>query len=279
MKDTVVLGSNGQLGSAFRSEIDAVGLDVPDVDFLDIPRLISTLDEIRPRTLINCAAYTSVDAAESDADKADAINHMAVGALAEYCSANGIRFVSYSTDYVFDGTKTGPYLESDPVNPQNVYGKTKAAGESACLAANPDSLLVRTSWLISSTHPNFVKTMLGLGSKGTRLKVVNDQRGQATVASDLAAATIRALDQEFSGILHLSNPGPLTWFQLAKMAFELAGLDSTVLTPCTTEEFPRPAPRPANSVLGSERITHDHPVALPPIKDSLPRVVGGLIGH
>ncbi len=274
----VITGSTGQLGTAFRR------MQLPDVRFVDrseaeftrpdkVARLIV---DLRPEVVVNCAAYVAVDAAETDEETANLVNHKSVEAAARACQEIGARFVTYSTDYVFDGTKATPYLESDLRNPINAYGRTKAAGEVACLAESPDALVIRTSWVLSSTHPNFVRTMLELGLQGKPLRVVDDQRGQATLADDLARSTLIALERETTGILHLSNPGPLTWYELARRCFKLAGMDTGLLTPCSTEEFPRPALRPANSVLWSERLEENDPMQLPSIEEALRRLIGEL---
>lgn len=275
----VITGSNGQLGTAFRRMglVDAEYLDRSAADLTHPDRVANAIRGRSPEIVVNCAAYTAVDAAEADEETADLVNHLSVAAMARVCREIGAQFVTYSTDYVFDGTKLGPYVESDPPRPINVYGRTKAAGEVACFDENPDSLVIRTSWVISSTHPNFVRTMLDLGSAGKPTRVVDDQLGQATVADDLARATMMALDRGLLGILHLSNPGPLTWYQLALRTFRLAGMDAGLLSPCTTDEFPRPARRPANSILGSECLEPDDPLNLPPIEVSLPRVVDELL--
>lgn len=275
----VITGSNGQLGTAFR-RMQPAGARFLDRSVADLTRpgeVARIILDLEPEVVINCAAYTAVDKAETDEETADLVNHRAVEEMARTCHKTGARFVTYSTDYVFDGSKIAPYVESDRRQPVNAYGRTKAAGEIACLEGNPDALVIRTSWVISGTHPNFVRTMLDLGSAGRSLRVVDDQRGQATIADDLARATMAALERQMTGILHLSNPGPLTWYQLAFRAFELAGLDTELLSPCTTDEFPRPARRPVNSVLVSERLKPDDPLNLPPIELSLLRVVDELL--
>lgn len=272
----ILFGANGQLGAAF---VKALGKDVwvPERVSADLARPESVRDLIltrRPTTVINCAAYTSVDAAETNEAVAAVINHEAVAVMAEATRDCGAKLVTFSTDYVFDGEKPGPYVESDQTRPLNAYGRTKAAGERACLTTQPEALVIRTSWLISATHPNFVRGLLERGARGTPTSVVDDQIGHATVVDDLARSTLAAMDRRMRGILHLSNPGPVTWYGLACKAFTLAGLDTELLTPCTTAEYPRPAPRPRNSVLESERISPSDPVRLPPLDESLHRLIG-----
>jgi dTDP-4-dehydrorhamnose reductase len=271
----VVFGASGQLGTAI---VDALGNDVfaPDRMTVDLRRPQEVRDLIlthRPETVINCAAYSAVDEAESDEPTAAIVNHEAVAVMAEASRDSNARFVTFSTDYVFDGEKPGPYVESDETSPLNAYGRTKAAGERASLRFHPEALVIRTSWLVSPTHPNFVRRMLELAAGGTPVSVVDDQVGQATVVDDLARSTLAAMDRRMRGILHLSNPGPVTWYGLANRALTLAGLDTTLLTPCATDEYPRRARRPRNSVLESERLSPSDPVRLPPLDESLPRLI------
>lgn len=270
-----VTGATGQLGSAFvRSSSQFTGLTRADLDLARPGELRKALDRLRCDTLINCAAYTAVDQAESDEPSAHATNAQSVQVMAEWAAEQSVRFVTYSTDYVFDGTKKGPYVESDLPNPQSAYGRTKLLGEQMAAAANPDSLIIRTSWVISGTHPNFVSTILRLVREKS-IKVVDDQHGSPTVANDLAAHTLRLLDASASGLIHATNQGATTWFELARTAAELAGLDPNRISPCTTAEFPRPAPRPANSQLATERSRDVTP--MPDWTESLPDVVRGIL--
>lgn len=261
----LIIGSSGQVGTALAAQLgaDAVGLTRSHLDLTEFQAIEAAVTSQAPRAVINCAAFTAVDRAESESELAAQINYQAVAEMARVTSDLGIPFVTYSTDYVFDGTATEPYVESDPTNPQSVYGQTKLLGEQAALAAHPGALIIRTSWVISRTHDNFVSTMLRLAA-GNGAKVVDDQWGRPTSADDLATATLDALDAGLSGILHLSNTGePTTWFRLARTAARLAGLDETKLEACTTGEFPRPAPRPAWSVLGSATAVQGAPLLQP----------------
>ena len=275
-----VLGAGGQLGTAF---VDLLGDAARAVtrSELDLENLGSISDWVsanRPEVVINCAAYTGVDAAESEEELAGRVNALAVGELASACAAEGSRFVTFSTDYIFDGTKDGPYVESDRPNPLSVYGRTKAEGERLGLEANPHTLVVRSSWVVSGTHPNFVATMLDLIRKGT-VDVVDDQRGHPTVAADLAPAVMDAVDSEVTGILHLANDGVTTWCGLATDTARLAGLDPNRVRPISSEQFSRPAPRPRNSVLESERRDQLGIGSLPHYLESLPAVVESLIAR
>ncbi len=252
----VVTGASGQLGTAFRQLLgsqDIRYLDEDELDFENLEAIPQALAAINPSLVINCAAYTAVDAAEENEALARTVNATAVGELAYASAELGAQFVTFSTDYVFDGTKTGGYVESDRTGPMSVYGRTKLEGERLARAAHADSLIVRTSWLLSGTHANFASTMLKLISRGP-VKVVDDQRGRPTLADDLARVTLDAVNHGVSGVLHLANEGPTTWYDLARDIAAIANLDVDRVTPCSTDEFPRPAPRPANSVLDSERI-------------------------
>ncbi len=273
MRRIAVTGATGQLGTAFARLLpDATLLTRADLDLTDLDRIGLTLDRIQPDTLINCAAYTAVDAAEDDETTAYTVNATAVEAMAAWCGDHDARFVTFSTDYVFDGTATRPYVETDPTNPINAYGRTKAAGEHLAMAANPHSLIVRTSWVISATHHNFITAILERASQGP-LEVVDDQQGRPTVADDLAAGALRALDADATGILHLTNQGTTTWYRLARKAVELAGLNPDLVQPTTSNRFPRPAPRPHWSVLGSERLDSLGLDPLPAWQESLSQVV------
>ena len=276
MGDIVVTGASGQLGTAFRSYLaDALFLTRSDLDLAEPSSIRATIERLDPAAIVNCAAYTAVDAAEENVQVALKVNGHAVSELAASAHRAGIPFVTYSTDYVFDGSGSRPYVESDPTAPINAYGETKLVGEQAALAY-PGSLVIRTSWVISGTHPNFVATMLRLAPQRT-LRVVDDQWGCPTVASDLAATTVRAVEAGATGLLHLTNQGPTTWFELARTALELGGLDPTRIEPCTTDEYPTPARRPAFSVLGSERLEALGLSPLPHWRDSLTGVIAALL--
>jgi dTDP-4-dehydrorhamnose reductase len=194
--------------------------------------------------VINCAAWTDVDGAEQHEDEALRINRDGARNVAEAAG----RVVYVSTDYVFDGTKREPYLPSDPVNPLSAYGRTKLAGERATAEANPRHFIVRTSWLFGRGGRNFVETMLQLGSERESLRVVDDQIGCPTYTGHLARAIGALVEGEDYGIHHRAGGGHCSWYEFAREIMRRAGLDCDV-EPCTTEEFPRPAPRPANSVL------------------------------
>ena len=213
---------------------------------LDVTDAAAVRDALGPDDLaINCAAWTDVDGAEEHEDEALRINGDGARNVAE--AAGMVLYVS--TDYVFDGTKREPYVESDPVNPLSAYGRTKLAGERATAEANARHFIARTSWLFGPGGKNFVETMLGLGPE---VRVVDDQIGSPTFTGHLADALVALARTEDFGVHHLAASGSCSWFEFARAIFDQAGMDVDV-HPCTTDEFPRPAPRPANSVLLSER--------------------------
>ena len=240
-------GAGGMLGQdVVREQPDALALTRADLDVTDAEAVRAAIG--REDTVINCAAWTDVDGAEEHPDEALRVNRDGARNVAE--AAGTVVYVS--SDYVFDGTKEEPYVESDPVRPISEYGRSKAEGEAATLAANPRSHIVRTSWLFGIGGGNFVATMLRLGAERDSVRVVDDQVGQPTYTGHLAESLVRIVETGDYGIHHRSGYGRCSWYELARFVFEKAGIDCEV-EPCTTAEFPRPAPRPAFSVLGTER--------------------------
>ena len=249
----LLTGGSGQLGAAFRSLLPEA--NAPDRAALDLARpgdLEAVVDRLQPTAIVNCAAYTAVDAAEADEQTAEKVNGTSVGVLARQAARLGIPFVTFSTDYVFDGSAASPYVESSVPHPINAYGRSKLLGEQAALAAHAGALVVRTSWLFSATHRNFVSTILGLAAT-RHVDVVADQIGCPTYAPDLAATTLQAMERGVSGLLHITNSGTASWFNLARTACELAGVDPERVRPITTEQHPTKARRPRYTPLGSER--------------------------
>jgi dTDP-4-dehydrorhamnose reductase len=272
----LITGGTGQLGTAMRRLVPDADFPVrTELDLSDPAGVAAYLERTRPDAIVNCAAYTAVDRAEEEEDLATVVNGLSVGTMARYAAAAAIPFVTFSTDYVFDGTATEPYLESHPTDPINAYGRSKLIGEQAALEAHEGALVIRTSWVISGTHPNFVATMLRLAAERDTLSVVADRRGCPTCVEDLAPAALSALRSGASGLLHLTNSGETTWHELASTAIAEAGLEATV-TPITTDEYPTPAKRPAYSVLGSERRDHLGLAPLPDWRETLPKVVAAL---
>ena len=250
----LITGASGQLGTAYRRNLgdSARFLDRSQLD-VSGGMVDSTIRRLKPSVVINCAAYTAVDRAEAEETLASAVNGAAVGTMAKACAEVGARFVTYSTDYVFDGTKSSAYVESDTTAPINAYGRSKRLGERLALEANVESLVVRTSWLMSGTHRNFAAVMLDLILKG-EVTVVADQRGRPTLAADLVTGTLNALEAGATGVLHMANSGATTWYELAQTVASMAGLDPGRVLPCSSEEYPTAAARPLNSVLDSERL-------------------------
>jgi dTDP-4-dehydrorhamnose reductase len=272
-----VLGANGQLGSAFMRLLGDAASPITrsNLDLANPLAIEPWMDHFNPSLIINCAAYNAVDAAESDPETAHLVNATAVEALARESARHHATFVTFSTDYVFDGSKETGYVESDDPGPLSVYGMTKLEGEYLALEANPESLVIRTSWVLSETHSNFAAKMLDLIAEG-EVQVVHDQRGRPTIAEDLARATMDCLDADVTGIVHLSNQGETTWFQLAREIALLADLDPDRVTPCATRDLSLPAPRPANSVLDSERLEILGINPLPHYSESLAQIVDQL---
>lgn len=249
-----VVGAGGQLGTAFVELLgdEAIPLTRDGLDVTDDVAVRAVLTNLRPGAIINCSAYTAVDRAEDEPEQARLVNADAVRSLARVAAALSVPFLTYSTDYVFEGATSNAYVERDPTQPINVYGETKLAGERYAKVEHPAPLIIRTSWVLSGTHPNFASTMIRLARKGS-LRVVDDQRGRPTLADDLAVASMAALRSGATGILHGVNGPTVTWFDLARDCVAAAGLDPDLVAPCTTAEFPTRARRPVNSALASER--------------------------
>ena len=255
----LITGAAGMLGSDVQAAAAAAGhelvaLSRAELDVSDRDAVMAAVAGARPDALINCAAYTKVDAAESDPDAAAAVNATAPGLLAEAAAEHGAWLVHVSTDYVFDGTKTSPYVESDPTGPRSIYGSTKLLGERAIAIAAPDThTIVRSSWLFGTGGPCFPATMLRLASERDTLTVVDDQVGSPTFTGHLAPALVElATRSRLPGVLHLAASGDCSWYQFA-VEIMRATNTSVDVRPITTEQFPTPARRPAYSVLRSER--------------------------
>lgn len=277
----VVTGAYGQLGSEIKtlsSEYPEWDFLFTDVDSLDITNENAVVQFIADKNIdfvINCAAYTAVDKAESESDTARKVNALAPEILGNVTKKYGIRLIHVSTDYVFAGDACEPYVETDEVNPQGVYGQTKLDGEINVVAQNPESIIIRTAWLYSVYGNNFVKTMLRVGREKGELGVVFDQVGSPTNAADLADAVlyiIRAAENDASafvpGIYHYSNEGVASWYDFAVAVFEMAGVKCKV-NPLTSEQFPTPTKRPHYSVLNKSKIRDTFGINIPYWRDSL----------
>jgi dTDP-4-dehydrorhamnose reductase len=233
----------------------------------------SLIQQWAPQAIINTAAYTAVDKAEAEQNLANLINATAVAELARIAGANDILFITFSTDYVFNGNATSPYLTDTIIDPVNFYGTTKAKGEGLALAVNPNIIIIRTSWVFSSHGNNFVKTMIRLMKERATLNVVSDQIGRPTYAKDLAIATLKIINEvnggkKIHGVYHYANKGVTSWFEFAQQIKKNAGL-SCELIPIYTAQFPTPAKRPAYSVLDTQKIETEINIDIPSWEVSL----------
>lgn len=272
----IVTGANGQLGSELRvlsetfPEFEFHFLSRADLAIDDEAAVLSKFNEISPAYCINCAAYTAVDKAENEQEQAFRINGWSAGVLAKASGDSGAKFIHISTDYVFNGNATTPYVEDDQVEPVNLYGASKLKGEELALENNSDSIIIRTSWVYSSFGANFVKTMMRLMKDRESLGVVSDQQGTPTYAADLAIAIMQIISSGHwePGIYHYSNEGVITWFEFASAVRDLTG-STCVVNPISTAQFPTPAKRPAYSVFNKAKIKSVYRLSIPDWKYSL----------
>lgn len=289
----LMIGWQGQVARALYRESEAQGLNIralrrPDLDLSFPEDAAGTLrGAIRLRhydVIINCAAYTAVDQAEEEETLASRVNGDGPAALAAVAGDYGIPFLHLSTDYVFDGSKEGPYTEEDPVAPVNAYGRSKLAGEQKIMAANPSALIFRTAWVYSEDGQNFLKSMLRLAESRHRLGIVDDQRGRPTYAGDIAMALLEiaqhiVVKQDMkahlpSGIYHLSASGDASWYDFAIAIFEESaarGKAVPEVQPIPSEAYPTPAARPANSVLDGTKLAQEFGLVLPDWRNALSR--------
>ncbi|WP_066775838.1 dTDP-4-dehydrorhamnose reductase [Sphingomonas sp. CCH5-D11] len=289
----LVTGGNGQLGTelqrcAWPEGYEIAAIDVADLDLTDTAAIAAKVAQRPWAAVINGAAYTAVDKAESDVVTAWAVNAMAPAAFGEACAHAGIPLVQVSTDYVFAGDKAGAWEVDDPVAPLGVYGASKLGGELAVRTSGVRHAIVRTAWVVSAHGNNFVKTMLRVGAERDTLTVVDDQRGSPTAAADLAQAlmaiTLRLVEDEGAptGTFHFSNAGETSWAGFAAEIFRQAadrGGVSAKVTPITTDQYPTPARRPANSLLSHDAIRAAYGIAPRPWQDALSDILDELIGH
>ena len=274
----LILGAYGQLGCSLKdiagnySQHDFIFTDVDSLDITDFNWVDNFISEQKPDVIINCAAYTAVDKAESEQEQALLVNANVVENLAQIAQKNNIFLVHISTDYVFDGKGYRPYNENHSTAPVSVYGKTKLLGEQAIMNNPCHCAIIRTSWLYSQYGTNFVKTMLRLGKEQQQLTVVNDQIGSPTYAPDLAEAIIQiVLQKELvkqTQIYHYSNEGVTSWYDFAKAIMEMGNCPCEAL-PIPTEQYPTPAQRPFYSVLDKQKIKSQFSIAIPYWRDSL----------
>jgi dTDP-4-dehydrorhamnose reductase len=271
----LVTGAAGQLGSdvidvlrAYGEEVAAYGRN--DLDITDRVMVRATMRMVEPSIVINCAAYTAVDAAETDEDRALEINAHGPAILAEECAGTGARLLQVSTDYVFAGDASAPYDEATRPAPRSAYGRTKAAGEQAVLTSGADAFVVRTAWLYGQVGSNFVKTMARLATERETVSVVDDQIGAPTWTLHLARGLVAlGIADVPAGIWHCTNAGEASWYVFARAIFAELGLDPARVEPTTSAEFIRPAPRPAYSVLSTEKWQRAGLPELPHWRDAL----------
>lgn len=276
-KTILITGANGQLGREMRRVLDGdidfypIYTDVEELDITSANAIDACLDGNNVDYIVNCAAFTAVDAAESNVDLCTRLNTQAPALLAQAAQKHGARFIHISTDYVFDGTGCRPYREDDEVCPASVYGITKAQGEQLIMEAAPSSIIIRTAWLYSPHGKNFVKTMIELGKTRDSLRVVCDQVGTPTYALDLASVitTFIARDEWVPGIYHFSDEGAISWYDFTMAIHRLAGISSCYVLPCLTSEYPTPAKRPHYSVLDKSKIKSTLGIEIPYWEDSL----------
>lgn len=253
----LLTGPTGQVGWELAQKLAAIGevvrLDRRALDLADADAIRAKVREVRPDVIVNAAAYTAVDRAESEPDRAMAINGRAPGVFAEEAKRLGVLLIHYSTDYVFDGTKAAPYSEDDTPNPLSVYGRSKLEGERAIQASGCRHLILRTSWVYAARGQNFLLTMLRLGAERPELRVVDDQRGAPTWARDIAAATVKLISSSPNGLLHVTASGVTTWHGFASEIMRQTG-SATAIHRIRSDEYKTTARRPANSVLDSSRL-------------------------
>jgi dTDP-4-dehydrorhamnose reductase len=292
MRRILVTGRGGQLATGLEASLPAAGFEPilvgqPEFEFDRPATVVAAFDAAQPDAVVNCAAWTAVDAAEDDEAGAFRANALGPALLAELCARAGIPLIQISTDYVHDGRKGAPYLETDAPNPLSAYGRTKLAGEWAALAGNPRTIVLRTAWVFSPIGRNFVRTMLAVGAQRPDLRVVADQHGHPTAAPDLADAIAAILarvresgwHEAYRGVFHAVAEGHTTWHAFAQAIFATArpfGGPSPAVHPIATAEYPTKATRPADGRLDTTKLRATFGVELPPWQDGLARVIRAL---
>lgn len=276
----LVTGANGQLGSEikniskFYKKFQWIFTDVNEFDLSKIESISKKLDLVNPDIIINCAAYTNVDKAESELDIAELVNFKAVDLISNWTSLNDAKLIHISTDYVFDGSSKVPLDELADTNPLNIYGVTKLKGEKSCLKNDKNSIIIRTSWVYSSYGKNFVKTLLDLMHKKKSLDVVNDQIGSPTYAKDLADAIIQIINHKnwIPGVFHYSNIGEISWFEFANSIKKISGIN-TYIRGVSSNVYPTKAKRPKYSLLNKKKIKEKYNLTIPKYDESLKKCI------
>lgn len=280
MRKVLVFGAHGQVGQELiaRAKDAAIGFDHVSVDIADAAAVKRAVADFPPAALVNAAAYTAVDKAETDQEAAFRVNRDGAAVLAEAAHAAGVPFIHISTDYVFDGSKRTPYREDDPIAPLGVYGRSKADGEVAVRALCPHHLILRTAWVYSPRGSNFVRTMLRLAADRPELRIVDDQIGCPTAAADIAVAILKILalmeQPGFAawGTYHYRGADIVSWYGFAEAIFELSALPGQKrpqFVPISTADYPTPARRPAYSVLATDKIEANFGIRPQPLRNSL----------
>lgn len=278
--NVVITGAEGQLGTSLKKLTDSyeslnpLYIDYRELDLTDGNAVEKFFDTHPCDILINCAAYTAVDKAESDRERAEAINSTALEYIGTSAAKHGFKVIHISTDYVFDGDSSSPYTEDQRPNPKTVYGETKLRGESALLSKRPGSVIIRTAWLYSPFGHNFFLTMRNKALQGEAVRVVNDQKGSPTNAFDLAKAILEiSIAKDWKpGIYHYSNEGEATWYDFAKEIYCLQGADTSLVSPVNSDEYPSAARRPSYSLLDKTKIRNQYKVQTPDWRESLKKL-------
>jgi dTDP-4-dehydrorhamnose reductase len=272
----LLVGKDGQVGRELANTLAAAGhvtaTSRSDLDLVETDRVAQKVRDEKPDVVVNAAAYTAVDRAETERDLAYKVNAEAPGAMAAEAARLGALLVHFSTDYVFDGTKRDPYVEEDATNPLNAYGQSKLAGERAIVSSGCRHLILRTSWVYGPHGRNFMLTILRASRERPELRVVDDQFGAPTSSLAIARATATLLQRGAAGLYHLSAAGKTTWFGFAREILAKAGTPTPVV-PITTDQYPAPARRPRNSVLDNSRLRAAYGVALPGWQEQLDEVL------
>ncbi len=275
----LVTGGNGQLGSeinkvASRYNYKWIFTNYDELDLSDLNRININLSTINPNIIINCCAYTAVDKAEDNYESANILNHKAVKLIAKWCNHNSCKLIHISTNFVYDGTSKNPIKEDAKTNPINIYGKTKLLGDIACIFQNPDSIILRTSWLYSSFGNNFVKQMINLMGQKKQLNVINDQIGSPTYAADLAQVILDIINTNNwkPGIYNYTNKAKISWFDFANDIKAIYGFN-TIINAISTKKYPAVAKRPKYSLLDKTKIKNTFNIIPLPYKDSLKKCI------
>ena len=284
-KTILITGANGQLGREMRQVLEndifvnAIYTDIEELNITDAEAIEECVASNNVDYIVNCAAYTAVDAAESNVELCTRLNVEAPTLLAQAAHKHGAKLIHISTDYVFDGTNCRPYREDDPMCPKSVYGSTKADGERHILDIAPESIIIRTAWLYSPHGKNFVKTMIALGKSKEELRVVCDQVGTPTCALDLASVvkTFIDCDEWYPGVYHFSNEGAISWYDFTIAIHRIAGITTCHVLPCLTKDYPTPASRPHYSVLDKSKIKSTLGIEIPYWEDSLAQCISTIL--